>query len=248
MKGRLLTLIMSLPLLLYAQQSPVVGGGDATGGGGTVSFSIGQIDYTAKGAGPTASEGVQQAFEVTNLPVELLYFEAKAVDNSEVELTWETATELNNDYFTVERSVSGTDWEYVGKVNGAGTSTDRRSYKLLDDEPYFGTSYYRLKQTDYDGTYAYSETRSVYLKNSISLSIHPNPTKGTLTIQVEMEDGNDISMTYEIIGVKGQILMEGTLTSPTNLMDLSSLSGGVYYLRVRAENADTISKRIIKIK
>ena len=113
----ILTLFMIMPLLLYGQQAVLGGGGEATGSGGTVSYSIGQIAYTSKGAGGTVSEGVQQAFEVTNLHIELLYFEAELLKTREVELSWETATELNNDYFTVERSISGTTyWEFPWQI------------------------------------------------------------------------------------------------------------------------------------
>ena len=248
MKGTILTLIMSLPLLLYGQQSPVSGGGDAAGSGGTVSYSIGQVAYMSKGVGPSLNEGVQQPFEVTNLPIELLYFNAKAIDNKEVQLTWETITELNNDYFTVERSANGTDWEYVGKVSGSGTTTENRLYELMDDDPYFGDSYYRLKQTDYDGTYAYSETRTVYLSRNIELSIYPNPTPGALTIEVESSSKEDLLLTYELISLRGEVLMEGVLEFPYHTMDLSKLSEGAYWLKAKAGDAAIVSKRIIKIK
>lgn len=249
MKRMTLTLFMIMPLLLYGQQAVLGGGGEATGSGGTVSYSIGQIAYTSKGAGGTVSEGVQQAFEVTNLPIELLYFEAELLKTREVELSWETATELNNDYFTVERSISGTTyWEYVGKVSGSGTTTERHSYELLDDAPYLGKSYYRLKQTDYDGAYSYSETRAVYLEKRLELSIYPNPTYGKLTIGIEMSAGDEVSLAYELFGPMGKIVKEGVLNASLNRLDISSLPIGVYWLRVGDEESKKISERIIKIK
>jgi hypothetical protein len=249
MKRMILTLFMIMPLFLYGQQVVLGGGGEATGSGGTVSYSIGQIAYTSKGAGGTVSEGVQQAFEVTNLPIELLYFEAELLKTREVELSWETATELNNDYFTVERSISGTTyWEYVGKVSGSGTTTKRHSYELLDDAPYLGKSYYRLKQTDYDGAYSYSETRAVYLEKRLELSLYPNPTYGKLTIGIEMSAGDEVSLAYELFGPSGKMVKEGMLDAALNTLDISSLPIGVYWLRVGDEESKKISERIIKIK
>lgn len=247
MKIFIFTLSMVLPLILYSQQAVLGGGGEASGSGGTMSYSIGQIAYVAKGAGPTASEGVQQAFEVTNLPVELLYFEAKVVGEREVELSWETASELNNDYFTVERSVNARDWEYVTKVMGSGTTSENHSYQLADNNPHLGKSYYRLIQTDYDGTYSYSDIRSVYLKKSLTVSLYPNPTSGKLTIEVEMEAGDEVSLTYELISSGGKVVKEGVLKSSINILNVSNLSVGVYWLRAGDGQSNMISERIIKI-
>ncbi|MEM9982731.1 MAG: hypothetical protein AAF734_09550, partial [Bacteroidota bacterium] len=87
---------------------------------------------------------------ITPLPIELLSFDAKAVSSKEVHLTWQTLTELNNAYFTVERSLDAATWEAIGEVPGAGNSASLLSYLYVDQAPYQGISYYRLKQTDFD--------------------------------------------------------------------------------------------------
>ena len=96
----------------------------------------------------------------TALPVELLFFNA-TLNGKVVDLTWSTASELNNDYFTVERSVDGFNWENVVQVSGAGTTNQTTNYSDADTRPYNGLSYYRLKQNDLDGEFSYSDIVSV---------------------------------------------------------------------------------------
>src|SRR6185436_3568977 len=115
-------------------------------------------------------------------PIELIYFDAKLAEGH-VELSWATATELNNDFFTVERSADGTHFEEVLRKPGAGNSTVTLYYSDFDEMPLHGYSYYRLKQTDYDGHYTYSEIKTVKEKGGDDdkeaelkiTSIGPNP-------------------------------------------------------------------------
>jgi hypothetical protein len=98
----------------------------------------------------------------TELPIELLYFNAFP-KNGWVELNWATASELNNNYFTVERSADGFNWEEVLQTPGAGTTTLQSNYTKFDTRPLSGLSYYRLKQTDMDGKFSYSNIVSVVI-------------------------------------------------------------------------------------
>ena len=86
-----------------------------------------------------------------SLPIELLFFEATRMDNYVI-LSWSTATEINNDYFTVYRSIDGFDWEIVGNIMGAGNSNYKINYEYIDYNPYNSITYYKLEQTDFDGT------------------------------------------------------------------------------------------------
>ncbi|RLD59051.1 MAG: hypothetical protein DRJ01_11810, partial [Bacteroidetes bacterium] len=94
------------------------------------------------------------------LPIELFSFKAERV-SSQVVLRWETASEYNNDYFTIERSTNAIDFNPIEKVEGAGNSNNILNYEVTDINPFSGTSYYRLKQTDFDGKYSYSYIVSV---------------------------------------------------------------------------------------
>lgn len=99
----------------------------------------------------------------TALPVELIFFSATVNNQKHVILNWATASELNNDFFTIERSIDGLTWEVVEFVNGNGTTPLRNDYNSQDVRPYSGLSYYRLKQTDFDGAFEYSNIVSVFI-------------------------------------------------------------------------------------
>lgn len=98
----------------------------------------------------------------TPLPIELLEFTA-TVDRSIVDINWSTASQANNDYFTIERSQNGYNWEDLEEIDGAGNSTSTLNYNIKDLRPYLGTSYYRLTQTDYDGASETFQPVSVFI-------------------------------------------------------------------------------------
>ena len=112
------------------------------------------------------------------LPIELLIFEATLIKDV-VEINWVTATEINNDYFTIEKTNDVDTFEEVAIVNGAGNSNEVITYQIIDDNPYEGISYYRLKQTDYNGKYTYSDLILIeYIKESkFIFKVYPNPTQ-----------------------------------------------------------------------
>lgn len=114
-------------------------------------------------------------YPVSPLPIELLNFNA-IMNSGKVDLTWSTASERNNDYFTIEKSKDGFNFETVTLVSGAGNSTSIIEYTDVDYKPYSGISYYRLKQTDYNGLFSYSKIVSVnYFFGDDGITIYPNP-------------------------------------------------------------------------
>jgi hypothetical protein len=117
------------------------------------------------------------------LPIELVSFTAKLFDNnSKVTLNWTTASQINNSYFSIEKTTDNINFELVGKAKSAGTSDQLINYSLIDESPYPGISYYRLKQTDFNGN-----SQAFYLVevknigddvNSNLFSMYPNPCNG----------------------------------------------------------------------
>lgn len=95
------------------------------------------------------------------MPIELESFEAVILENTDVQLNWITLSELNNDYFNIERSNDGTNWKSIAKLDAAGDSQERKYYSFLDKTPNSEINYYRLKQTDFDGAFTYSNIESV---------------------------------------------------------------------------------------
>jgi len=112
------------------------------------------------------------------LPVQLLDFSGKP-EGAAVRLDWVTASETNNDYFTVERSVNGLNFNGVTDVNGAGNSNTTLYYRTYDENPLPGTSYYRLKQTDFDEGVEHSHIISVKFNSSVAITVFPNPFTGS---------------------------------------------------------------------
>ncbi len=119
------------------------------------------------------------------LPVELLSFNA-SINEFTVTLAWQTASELNNDYFTLLRSVDGINYKEIGKVDGSGTTNEAYEYEYVDEHPMPGISYYRLTQTDFDGTTELLGTVPVnFALDGSALRAYPNPfSDGVLNIRL----------------------------------------------------------------
>ncbi|RMG21322.1 MAG: T9SS C-terminal target domain-containing protein, partial [Bacteroidetes bacterium] len=118
---------------------------------------------------------VQACLEEHPFPIELLRFEALPAA-FHVQLRWETASEFNNDFFTLERSRDGVTFEAIGHLPGGGTTQQARTYSFDDYQPLMGLAYYRLKQTDVDGNFSFSDVLTVdFHPRQPSLRIYPNP-------------------------------------------------------------------------
>ncbi|GAB5539671.1 MAG: hypothetical protein Salg2KO_17740 [Salibacteraceae bacterium] len=121
----------------------------------------------------------------STLPIELLSFEAKYEENR-VLLKWTTATETNNDFFEIERSPDRQNWEVILSTRGAGTSNDKRTYKLYDVKPIEGVSYYRLKQVDIDDSFSYSGIRTINVgEETADFKLYPNPSGNLVTLHTK---------------------------------------------------------------
>ena len=168
---------------------------------------------------------------ISPLPIELLNFDAVSVDNRFVELVWQTSSETNNDFFTIERSANGNSWEAIKTIDGAGTSSVLNTYIIVDKEPHQGVSYYRLKQTDYNGDYSYSQIRSVDISNNDnSVVIYPNPTNSSFIIKGDESELKNIRIS-NLLGkdVTGSTVIT-KLSDTKYMIDISRLSDGVYSL------------------
>jgi hypothetical protein len=163
------------------------------------------------------------------LPIELISFNA-TVQQAEVKLQWATASELNNDFFTIQRSQDAENWEDVIDVKGAGNSNERIDYETMDGLPYSGVSYYRLKQTDFDKKYSYSGVRRVDVTQAFQLKLYPNPSSGNFRISTGFEiQPGDVKFT-NMLGQPIPITMEADGSSM--IVNAGSLSTGIYILQV----------------
>jgi hypothetical protein len=217
------------------------GVGSALGGTGSMGIT-GTVTTTGTGTvfGSTVdctTPGTCNSSAQDPLPIELLYFDVKQ-DGTETRLTWSTASEINNDFFTIERTVDGVHFDVIGTIQGAGNSTSVLNYSI-DVSPLNTISYYRLKQTDYDGKSSYSNLIMVSLDKNLDFILYPNPTHGLINLQVS---SNDLSVIIcDIYGrtVYSQMFLQ------KNIVDLTGvLPVGVYTINVTAAQK-TYTRRLI---
>ena len=153
-------------------------------------------------------------------PIELLSFSGENKGTYNL-LQWQTVTEINNDYFEVERSIDAIAFTKIGKVAGAGNSNVLKNYELRDNSPIFGRNYYRLKQVDIDGKYAYSQVITISPKTDNFFSVYPNPAQQMVYIDVQNRQQR-----FKIVDALGKIVYEAPSVPPQ--IDLSLLSAGIY--------------------
>ncbi len=213
--------------------------GCTSGSGGTVTATItgltpGQVVTIGLdgNAGANCTYGISASNTVV-LPIELMNF-ILTKNVGYVGLNWSTATETNNDYYTVEKTIDGKIFETVAVIDGGGNSTSTINYRYNDVKPYYGISYYRLKQTDYDKSYTYSEMRAVEYKNDIKLNfdIVPNPSSGGFNLS--FNSVSEEEYVVEITDLSSKIIYSNTtkLTNDKLTID-NGFAVGMYMLTVR---------------
>jgi len=172
---------------------------------GTWTFDYPEFRYTAKAntvvynyadGGMPGSPGFRNSYRPNMrlgfgggggaLPIELLSFGVESNDLNEAVVEWTTASQSNNDYFTIQRSIDGYEWEEVTKITGCGNCNSQIDYVYLDRDPYTGISYYRLMQTDYDGNFEIFPAQSVDIHNDKTIGLHIIPNPAIDNIQLEL--------------------------------------------------------------
>lgn len=182
------------------------------------------------GGGFTACTG-----SFTLLPVELLYFRA-VPEGEHVALHWATATELNNAGFQVERSGDSERFASIIRVPGMGTTQQVTEYKELDHDPLPGLSYYRLRQTDIDGTETWSNTVAVQWEQEVPIA-YPNPVHDVVTIA-----GIGPDAVVELLDPLGRLLRVERSTGEHFTLDAIAWPAGRYTARIiEGNNVRTIS-------
>jgi hypothetical protein len=181
---------------------------------------------------------------VAVLPVTLLSFTAEKVSASNaISLKWATSSEINSNFFEVEKSADGTVFSAIGKVAAKGTINAESNYYFIDNSPLSGNNYYRLKQVDVDGKYVYSEIRLV--SNAIvnnELVIYPNPAKDFVVIKA-----NDVIETIEVIDAKGKVQITKVDVSNKEVrIDISKLAAGSYVVKVQNKLANLSTAYFVK--
>lgn len=168
------------------------------------------------------------------LPVTLVNFKAVAKKDN-IQLNWATATETNSKEFVVERSADGITYHAIATLNAAGNSNRKTEYSYADKEPLNGNNYYRLKQTDIDEHFVYSDTRLVKFNSTTRqlLNIYPNPVVNKIQLSIPSA-GQQLLVSVINREGKNMISASGSLSAITNKLDkqVAGLIPGIYFIQV----------------
>lgn len=169
------------------------------------------------------------------LPIDLLSFEATFNPSGYVELKWSTLTELNNDFFTLERSTDGHQFFVLADVPGSGTTSERRDYSFRDEDPMPGSAYYRLTQTDFDGSTEIFDLVKASSKLSGLLSLYPNPSRqGKFNLRVNQAIVNEITMDmFNSMGVEIGLVSIYKNATEIEAIPAHQLAPGIYLVTIR---------------
>jgi len=201
----------------------------------------------------TYTRGEAEDYEIvvsggSALPVEFISFTGKETEEGTL-LNWETASEVNSEFFVVERSKDGRTFETIGEMESIGGSERNTVYEFLDESPYTGVNYYRLRPVDYDGSFSLSEIITVEYRDGGSISIFPNPVKdNTFALNYDIAKAGEVN--YSIIDGMGKLVRtaEFLADSPEGQqqIELENLPTGIYFLRFSfGTNVETL--RFVKL-
>ena len=204
--------------------------------------------FTDPGAAPTGNSGNNSSSIATYtaagspLPIQLLSFIATK-QSSEVLLNWQTSSELNTNHFEVEFSKDGNQWQAIGNLSAAGSSSIVSSYSMIHNSPVKGANYYRLALVDNDGKIAYSPIRVVNFNSKGSITILPNP----VIDKVYITAGADVQIeSVRLINSKGQLLQNLSKFQSGSSIDMSNYSAGTYILKVTDQQGNVEVRQLLK--
>lgn len=192
-----------------------------------------------------------QSIFLTNLawsnivPVQLIYFRGKA-EADRVRLSWATATEINSDYFNIERSTDLREFDTIGKIGSAVDSRRRLEYGFLDEAPLPGINYYRLKQVDKDGTSEFSKIIAVSPQASgARLVVYPNPSDGS-DIRVQFDNLElDALKLVNILGQEIPFEMQANTTNSLTILPKHLLETGLYFVTYLTSEKGRVTQKLL---
>lgn len=191
------------------------------------------------------------SIEAAALPITLVSFKASIDDANHVKLDWVTASEVNNAFYSIERSTDGLNFETIGRIDGAGNSDALLYYTYIDTNPVNGLSFYRLKQTDFTGESDYSEIRSVRVTSQFesSYSAYPNPIRHGETLRIAYAIEEDQILRLTVLNTKGQVILrkeeEALVREDYIEISTSEFEKGLCLIRVLDENNRVQTLKVI---
>lgn len=185
------------------------------------------------------------------VPVELTSFAGSVNNLGQVVLNWQTASELNNHMFEIERRTETSEFRTVGFVEGHGTTTQQNSYSYIDKTAEQGVNYYRLKQVDFNGTYSYSDIVEIDVVGPLTFDLaqnYPNPFNPSTNIKYSVPEAGNIRLSvYNLVGEEVAVLVDGFSQAGFYevTFDASNLSTGVYLYKLQSANSVQTKKMML---
>jgi len=197
----------------------------------------------------TGSDVLLLTTNMAPLPIELVYFDGEA-EGRKNRLEWTTVSETNNDFFTLERSKDAANFEEAGIIDGAGNSNQTLNYHMYDENPYFPVTYYRLKQTDFDGEYSYSEVVAIqnYEGGEFNAGeLYPNPTDGKFYIDLNIPVATDVILDVCDVDGKSVFRRNYSVSGEQKIeVDGSAWAAGVYLVKVTDSQGAQVIRKLIR--
>jgi len=188
-------------------------------------------------------------FGATALPIELSVFEANVIDEDEVEVSWRTALEVDAEYFEIQRSADGADFDTIGELAAEGRPS---SYDFSDDNPIKGISYYRLKQVENNGRFTYSNVEKVEIESKIikSVRLSPNPTR--MNSFVNLTAYEDSTATLQVVSMQGMVHRTESIEIKKGFnkfsVDAERLSSGIYIVSLINDEGKVIGQERLMVQ
>ncbi len=232
--------------IIFSAAQPTVNITTTTNNGTPGTDNSGGVVSGTSGGGINGSGIIPSSSGV--LPIELLNFEGQK-EASKVKLFWTTSIEKDNDYFTVERSSDGLNFNSIGSLKGKENSLVNVNYELYDNNPLSGINYYRLKQTNLNKTYKYSQTITIQFNDDYNFSIFPNPINNNQSLLIKLNNSFKSQVELNIYDGSGKIVISRTLKlleQKEITIENLNLSSGLYIVRLNNDFMNITKKLIVE--
>ena len=186
-----------------------------------------------------------------SLPIDLLSFTTTCYSEN-IEVEFSVLSQVNNDYFIIEKSLDAYEWEFVAELQGAGNTNTQMNYSFTDYNSYSNLSYYRLRQIDYDGNLKIFYPVSANCNNSsdgVMLNVYPNPVRDHITFELDLDRYQGDESYYSIIDAAGKVIISDYINLENGFnkktLDVSKLMSGIYFIQLNQTKDPIKTARII---
>ncbi len=185
-------------------------------------------------------------FPISVLPVSWQSISVSLQSNNSVSINWVVDQQINSKDYTIEHSADGQTWSDIGTIESTGNTTSAQAYSFNDINPFSGSTYYRIRQTDFDGKTNFSLIKTITINATNQVAIWPNPATEIVNIQKEAAAGNNNFMA-EIFNQSGQKVSGTLLHGGVNPVNIAALPAGYYIVHIGLSNGKSYNQKLVKL-